>query len=224
MSDKETPEYADLEPEGGEFGEEHDAEDLFYNESFADLLGDEVDESADSPEPDFGDGEFGDDDQFDNLADLFEDDFEAAIPLPRRQPAASASVLEAYELMKFLARKAGQAEDGLEAQAYVAAMGAPALQLVPHVYRALWPVLPVMIVTTSRFTRRVHRSSRRGHFYKGLPKALSRTVHRLAKAITAGRQPSATQIQQLLRSEFLRLMPAQAKKRQRHHNGNYFDW
>jgi hypothetical protein len=119
----------------------------------------------------------------------------------------SAVQQEAYHLMERLAAAAAHVETKTEPDKLIAAMVPISLQLAPHVYRYLWPALPVLIQGCVGVARVLYTCPRCRPYLRRVPEALRRTVHQLARAVSNGRALSKRMVARTLARQFAGTLP-----------------
>ena len=115
----------------------------------------------------------------------------------------SAALLEDHELMMRLANTAARTEHKAEAVHMIVATVPMALRSAPHVYRALWRVLPGLIRGAGRATRALHNRPHTRSVLKQMPSILHTVVSQLAQRVTHGRPVGAAMAEKLVSQHVL---------------------
>ena len=127
--------------------------------------------------------------------------------------ACSATLLEDNELMMRLASAAARTEHKTEAANLIIAIVPLALRSTPHVYRALWRVLPGLIRGAGRATRTLHNRPHTRSVLKQMPSILHTVVAQLAQRVTHGRPVSTAMAEKLLSQHVLEVARRQSTRR-----------
>lgn len=115
----------------------------------------------------------------------------------------SATLLEDHELMMRLASAAARTDHKTDAVNLIIAIIPLALRSTPHVYRALWRVLPGLIRGTGRATRALHNRPHTRSVLKQMPSILHTVVAQLAQRVMHGRPVSTAMAEKLLSQHVL---------------------
>lgn len=100
---------------------------------------------------------------------------------------ASADLVEARQLLHYLALAAKSARTADEASGLASTLLPVAMRLYPQVNRGLWPALPALAASTSWLAREFFSRPQSRSLITWLPKLLESTLDSLAQRVRAGR-------------------------------------